>query len=128
MGRIYQLKRTLITREHLDRLFKTFLLNVKEDRAEAKSLLDRCIHILDNLLSDVQLDQLNEFTKVMQAATKAFDSKMAANDKIKNVLTLLKDFLDKPLKNKDNPNTELDSHLTSLVKDIEKEITDDEND
>jgi predicted transcriptional regulator len=135
MPKPYNLKRTLITKDQIDRLVKTVLNNAKEDRVEAKQLLARCKQELEDPTQTAAVTNeetgvvyVDGFAKIMGATISALGAQISSNEKLVRIMEKIHKFLEKPLKDAKNPNGEMDAHLSSLVDSLKDEITDGEED
>lgn len=130
MPKPYVLKRNLISKETLDRLFKTYIEGVKSDKVKAKNLYDRAIALLD-IASESVLNGTSEdgadlilALKALETTIKAQSNESSVNRSIKHVLELIREFIEKPVKDPKNVNSETASDVSKLFDDISKELKD----
>lgn len=125
MPRPYILKKSLISKETLDRLFKIYIDSVKKDKIKASDLYDRAILLLNNAMDNVGDEGVITALKALEVAIKAQANETSLNRGIKNVLVLIRDFIEKPVKDPKNVNSELADDIDTLFKDLSKGLKDD---
>lgn len=100
MVKSYELKNAITSEKKIQRLLKTIDTNAKEDRKEAKKLLDKVKTELDDYLENPPVDENgnpvpigDSFHKLVQSAVLALNQAGIANERLLKLATLLQRFI-----------------------------------